>query len=346
MVLNPSEMTNTDEESRWIHSDTDLISGHGVNYNVNYIGSVEVLCSMKTLDFDDRTRVARDSIRLVCAAVGVALRERRKPESSSPVQSMIATQANLTHSLTPVQLIISTEALVLKRVNDSQILCSHRMEGISFASAGEHDTKDYIAYVAKDNMNKRACHVLSCVENESLDVITTIGQAFELRYNEYMQTQQQQQTHEQQGTLKSSDRDRQIQQKSEDNQDHFISSNNNNPLQQQSQDKWNTMNSSDVYKEDWFHGKISREDAEHLLNRSGDFLVRESAKIPGQFILSGRSRDQFKHLLLVDPEGVIRTKDYEFDSIQHLITYHKSGNIPIVSADSELLLKTPIRYVK
>ena len=40
-------------------------------------------------------------------------------------------------------------------------------------------------------MNKRACHVLSCQENESLDVITTIGQAFELRYNEYMQTQQQ-----------------------------------------------------------------------------------------------------------------------------------------------------------
>ena len=39
-------------------------------------------------------------------------------------------------------------------------------------------------------MNKRSCHVLSCKENESLDVITTIGQAFELRYNEYMQTQQ------------------------------------------------------------------------------------------------------------------------------------------------------------
>ena len=40
-------------------------------------------------------------------------------------------------------------------------------------------------------MNKRACHVLLCQDNESLDVITTIGQAFELRYNEYMQSQQQ-----------------------------------------------------------------------------------------------------------------------------------------------------------
>lgn len=51
--------------------------------------------------------------------------------------------------------------------------------------------------------------------------------------------------------------------------------------------------------------------AEHLLIRSGDFLVRESAKIPGQFILSGRHQNQFKHLLLVDPEGVVsRTQTY------------------------------------
>ena len=39
-------------------------------------------------------------------------------------------------------------------------------------------------------MNRRECHVLSCKDNESLDVITTIGQAFELRYNEYIQSQQ------------------------------------------------------------------------------------------------------------------------------------------------------------
>lgn len=45
-------------------------------------------------------------------------------------------------------------------------------------------------------MNKRSCYVLSCEENESLDVITTIGQAFELRYNEYMQLQH---TNEQNG---------------------------------------------------------------------------------------------------------------------------------------------------
>jgi len=51
---------------------------------------------------------------------------------------MIATNANLIYSQIPVQLIISTDALVLKRLNDAQLLFSHRMEGISFASAGEH----------------------------------------------------------------------------------------------------------------------------------------------------------------------------------------------------------------
>lgn len=33
---------------------------------------------MKTLDFENRTRVARESIRTVCNAVGVALKDRRK----------------------------------------------------------------------------------------------------------------------------------------------------------------------------------------------------------------------------------------------------------------------------
>jgi len=51
---------------------------------------------------------------------------------------MIATEANLTYRNIPVQLTINTDALVLKRSSDSQILWSHKMEGISFASAGEH----------------------------------------------------------------------------------------------------------------------------------------------------------------------------------------------------------------
>ena len=45
---------------------------------IKYLGSVEVLCSMKTLDFDTRTQVAQDSIRVVCAAIGIQLRDQHK----------------------------------------------------------------------------------------------------------------------------------------------------------------------------------------------------------------------------------------------------------------------------
>ena len=39
--------------------------------------------------------------------------------------------------------------------------------------------------------------------------------------------------------------------------------------------------------------------------RDGDFLVRESHGAPGQFVLTGLQNGVKKHLLLVDPEGVV-----------------------------------------
>ena len=56
--------------------------------------------------------------------------------------------------------------------------------------------------------------------------------------------------------------------------------------------------------ESWFHGSLSRRQAERLLGRDGDFLVRESGTTPGQYVLTGQQGGQPKHLLLVDPEGV------------------------------------------
>jgi SHC-transforming protein 1 len=49
-----------------------------------------------------------------------------------------------------------------------------------------------------------------------------------------------------------------------------------------------------------------------------------------------------KHLLLVDPEGIVRTRDKTFESVSHMINYHKDNNLPIISAESALLLRNAI----
>lgn len=55
------------------------------------------------------------------------------------------------------------------------------MPNISFASGGDAETLDFVAYVAKGRTGIRCCYVLECGGGLAQDVITTIGQAFELR---------------------------------------------------------------------------------------------------------------------------------------------------------------------
>ena len=94
--------------------------------------------------------------------------------------------------------------------------------------------------------------------------------------------------------------------------------------------------------ENWYHGPITRQTAENLLKCDGDFLVRESNGTPGQYVLTGMKSAQPKHLLLIDPEGVVRTKDRVFESISHLVNYHWTNSLPIISSESALLLRTPL----
>ncbi|XP_058429081.1 SHC-transforming protein 3-like isoform X2 [Marmota monax] len=94
--------------------------------------------------------------------------------------------------------------------------------------------------------------------------------------------------------------------------------------------------------EPWYQGEMSRKEAEGLLEKDGDFLVRKSTTNPGSFVLTGMHHGQAKHLLLVDPEGTIRTKDRVFDSISHLISHQLESSLPIVSAGSELCLQQPV----
>ncbi|VDO85178.1 unnamed protein product [Schistosoma mattheei] len=94
--------------------------------------------------------------------------------------------------------------------------------------------------------------------------------------------------------------------------------------------------------EPWYVGKMSRSQAENLLRYDGDFLVRASIQQPGQFVLSGLQDGKYRHLLLADPNGKVRTKERVFDSIQHLIDYHVQNGAPIRSLDSEIKLIFPV----
>lgn len=41
------------------------------------------------------------------------------------------------------------------------------------------------------------------------------------------------------------------------------------------------------------------------MKKDGDFLVRESQGSTGQYVLTGMQGNNKKHLLLIDPEGVV-----------------------------------------
>ncbi|XP_067850500.1 SH2 domain-containing protein 4A isoform X2 [Heptranchias perlo] len=91
----------------------------------------------------------------------------------------------------------------------------------------------------------------------------------------------------------------------------------------------------------WFHGIITRQEAEELLNKKGPgtFLIRISERMIG-YCLSYRSSDGFKHFLIDSSKD-----SYTFfgvDQLQHvtladLVEYHKDEPITLVGA--ELLLE-------
>ncbi|CAN8206697.1 unnamed protein product [Coccothraustes coccothraustes] len=438
----------------WLHPD-DKVMGSGVSYHVRYMGCVEVLQSMRALDFNTRTQVTREAIGLVCEAVpGAKGAVRRRKPCSRSLNSILG-KSNLKFAGMPITLTISTSSLNLMASDCKQIIANHHMQSISFASGGDPDTAEYVAYVAKDPVNQRACHILECPEGLAQDVISTIGQAFELRFKQYLKNPPKLVTpHDRMAGFDGSAWDEEEEEPAPDHQyyndfpgkeppiggvvdmrlqdgaaqttNHLgatlpvgQSSGEYDPQKQhapaqagrekypapagtsgrtdlfddpsyvnvQNIDKTRqapaastpaTANGStqrDLFdmkpfedalrvppsvpvglppaqvvasmeeqlrREPWYHGKMSRKEAEKLLKVNGDFLVRESTTTPGQYVLTGLQGGQPKHLLLVDPEGVVRTKDHRFESVSHLISYHMDNHLPIISAGSEMCLQQPV----
>ena len=58
----------------------------------------------------------------------------------------------------------------------------------------------------------------------------------------------------------------------------------------------------------YFHGFLSRPEAEGLLVADGEYLIRESSKKPGQYVLTGMASGKIQHLLLMDKQGKVRSQ--------------------------------------
>ncbi|XP_035631335.1 SH2 domain-containing protein 4A isoform X2 [Oncorhynchus keta] len=90
----------------------------------------------------------------------------------------------------------------------------------------------------------------------------------------------------------------------------------------------------------WFHGIISRQEAEDLLSEGepGHFLVRVSERILG-YVLSYRCKEEFKHFLVDATEGCYMLLGHQirFTSLAELVEFHEGE--PITMSGGEQLLQ-------
>ncbi|XP_037651804.1 SHC-transforming protein 4-like isoform X5 [Sebastes umbrosus] len=153
-----------------------------VHHHIKYMGSVEVTQSMRTLDFDTRMKVTREAISRLCERTSAVKTKRPVFKGLSALLGQI----NLQFSGSRIILTVSTDSVTLIAASSLQKIAHHPMHAISFASGGDPDMADYIAYVAKDLVNRRACHILECPRGRAGEVINSIGQAFETRFRQLL----------------------------------------------------------------------------------------------------------------------------------------------------------------
>ena len=95
--------------------------------------------------------------------------------------------------------------------------------------------------------------------------------------------------------------------------------------------------------EDWYYGKISREDAEGRLKDApvDTFLVRESNSNPGSFVLSLKHQGKVKHRLVHSFRDSTGSLCYELKgygkSFKRMISLVKYFRDNYISTDGEIL---------
>ncbi|CAH8441070.1 unnamed protein product [Schistosoma bovis] len=417
---------------QWLHHDSQLAADAGVTFELQYVGAIPVLTSIKSVNINTRTRICRASIRRVCEDVGLKLPSNQPADKS--IKQFIGPSTDMTWAMANVYLTITSQTLTVETIDNGVLLFQHNLFLVSFASAGDADTPDFICYVAKTDQDTRMCYVFECSDGLAQDVIITIGQAFQLGYQDFKNSKPQNvnkqtspiklnsfdslfshhQTFQTNISMSKNSLSNSNKPSSINSTNYHVSANTSNSLSKENttlnqntsmpdnnvthqpvafdnfmdfeDSAWHlgnelssgnqtdnaecnkpscgtTKNSTQSNQNDltqqpscninkvagvksmsnvkapvglpnfehlepvgepWYVGKMSRSQAENLLRYDGDFLVRASIQQPGQFVLSGLQDGKYRHLLLADPNGKVRTKERVFDSIQHLIDYHRN----------------------
>lgn len=108
---------------------------------------------------------------------------------------------------------------------------------------------------------------------------------------------------------------------------------------------------SDLKTKAWYHGSISRQHADQIITRNGDFLVRDCISQPGDFVLTCCWRSVPLHFVInstvqdqgpsVLPKVTYSFETVEFSSVQSLIQYYMDECKPITES-SGAVITTPI----
>lgn len=130
----------------------------------------------------------RECINRVCEAAGLKTLKKRRCDKR--IQQALADKPQMDKAGTNVILRVSSKFLSLDSLETGEEVTKHDMPKISFASGGDSDTLDFVAYVAKNSQDWRACYVLECGGGQANDLIAAIGQAFDLRYKEFFNKSQ------------------------------------------------------------------------------------------------------------------------------------------------------------
>ncbi|PAA85543.1 hypothetical protein BOX15_Mlig024186g1 [Macrostomum lignano] len=388
-----SQMASTGggRKPRFVHPDYSLAPNCGVTYGVRYVGSVPVLASTRSLKTDMRNQVTRAAICMCCESAGLLMPGKKRRDKA--IAKLLGDRPAMQHSGCSVNITVTTQSINVVAMDTQAVIANHDLVNVSFASGGDADTMDYVAYVAKDALQGRACYVIECPDGLASDVVSTIGQAFELRYKGLYcapvastapasaaaapaasgyRPGTNGAAHQPAAFTPSADAQQKPSSKQNDSRGGIgleapapalpprlapatagidsaaaatASSAYLVPTPSAAADTAATGPEQPSLSQPWYHGLVTRLDAEALLKSEGDYLVRSASGQPGQFVLSGRlsglgpgGQPRFKHLLLIDPEGRVRTRDRVFDSVEQLIRFHCDSRLPIVSEDSELVL--------